>query len=147
VILSFEPEGEEASPEGDPVRIHWEVGGATHVTFSNGEGFEETIEVGSPDSGVFEVPMGVEGTFTLVASNGPVSAEAEVQRELLLPPTIASFTTDRAIVSANEGESATVVLSWAGIERAAELVLVADTLGPIDVPAGALEAGTLQVSI
>lgn len=147
VILSFEPEGEEASPEGDPVRIHWEVGGATHVTFSNGEGFEETIEVGSPDSGVFEVPMGVEGTFTLVASNGPVSAEAEAQRELLLPPTIASFTTDRAIVSANEGESATVVLSWAGIERAAELVLVADTLGPIDVPAGALEAGTLQVSI
>lgn len=148
VVISFEVLEEEPTPVGGSVRIAWNVGGATHLTLTNQEGFEQTVEVDSPSEGSLEVPMGSEGRFGLVASSGAAETMAEEATHVVLdPPVIGSFTADRAVVSADTGETVDVTLSWSGVERAGALQLVADTLGPIDLGASSLEAGSVRVSI
>lgn len=136
---------EEPQPPGETVEIFWRVGGATEITLSNGAGVESTLEIDSPDEGIWSAPMGDDGVFTLVARSGESEERSELEIPVLLAPTIGTFHANRTVASAHPDETASVNLIWSGVERATELILVGDTTGPIEIAVA--ESGLVPVSI
>lgn len=145
VILSFVTSDQPVPVHGS-VEIQWHIGGAREVVLSNGAD-STTIEVDSPDERSFTSPQGPEGKFTIVARSGSFEETAVSETPVLEPPVIGSFTASPEIVSANPGETARVTLIWAGVERAAYLVLRNTSKGLVDIDDLPLDAGSVEVEI
>lgn len=137
---------DEPAPILETVLVQWHVGGAREVVLSNGAG-STTFDVESPDERSVAVQQGPEGRFTLLARSGSFEETALSATPVLEPPAIGSFTVSSEIVSANPGESVRITLSWAGVERAEQLMLIDLAKGPIDIEGQPLEAGSVEVEV
>lgn len=132
VVQAFGPNTADPLPVGTMVELAWAVGGATEVTITNDAGKTVTFTVESPDSGTAELEVGPEGTFQLVAKSGELEATATTAVDILPPPQIGLFEALKSVISADEGETVSVTLRWANVERAAELELKANGV-PVDI--------------
>ncbi|HWV39031.1 MAG TPA: lamin tail domain-containing protein [Vulgatibacter sp.] len=144
-ILAFEATDPSPAAVGDSKELTWRTGGALEVEISNLDGEAVTFTGDEALEGMATLPMGAEGTFRILARSGNLTAQSEIQIEVVVDPVIGSFTADRDVVSLVDG-SATVTLSWSGVARADELELVGDTTGPIELDEVAPE-GTIDVAI
>ncbi|HEY0838680.1 MAG TPA: hypothetical protein VGD74_00700, partial [Vulgatibacter sp.] len=145
-ILAFAAVDPSPAGIGDAKVLTWKTGGAWQVEISNLDDATRSFNGSEALEGSASLPLGAAGTFRIVARSGALEAQQDIEILVVEDPTIASFEADADVVSLVDGK-ATVSLSWAGVARADELVLVGDTTGPVDLTGLDLVEDGIEVEI
>ncbi len=145
-VLTFAPIDPSAAHVGDMKEFHWTTGAATQVVVSSSAGADETFTGEGAIAGSVSLPMGADGVFRIVATSGSHSDEMIYTVEILQDPVIGTFAASKDVISL-EGGTATVRLSWTGVENATALELLDGNLGLIPLGDRSIAADSIDVEI